>query len=117
MAQNWVFSTYTFPTADSPGRGQSDEWNDEEKLVEHDPLNANVTILTSWGFRSRRRPISGVCGQMTRDQMRTFHRAGTVAALTDSEGRSITARIVRTDFQTIIPTGRYRYTIEFMERA
>ncbi len=116
MAQNWVFSTYTFPTADSPGRGQSDEWNDEEKLIEHEPLNADVTVLTSWGFKSRRRTISGICGQATRDQMRTFHRNATVDALTDPEGRSITARIVRAEFSTIIPTGRYRYTIEFKER-
>lgn len=116
MAQNWVFSTYTFPTADSPGRGQSDEWNDEEKLIEHEPLNADVTILTSWGFKSRRRAISGICGQTTRDQMRTFHRNATVDTLTDPEGRSLTARIVSAEFSTIIPTGRYRYTITFMER-
>lgn len=117
MAQNWVFSTYTFPTADSPSRGQSGDWNDEEKLIEHDPLNADVTTLTSWGFKSRNRAISGVCGLTTRDQMRAFHRASTVATLTDPEGRSITARIVRTNFKTIIPTGRYRYTIEFLERV
>ncbi len=117
MPATWVFSTYTFPTADSPGRGQSGEWNDEEKLVEHDPLNAAVTILTGWGFRSRRRVIGGICGQTTRDQMRAFQRNATVAALTDPEGRGVTARIVRAEFQTIIPTGRYKYTIEFMERA
>ena len=117
MAQNWVFSTYTFPAGDSPGRGQSDDWNDEEKLIEHDPLNADVTILTSWGFRSRTRTISGICNQTTRDAMRSFHRNKTVDTLTDPEGRSITARIVNTSFVTIIPTGRYRYTIEFKERA
>ncbi len=116
MAQNWVFSTYTFPTADSPVRGQSGDWNDEEKLVQHDPLNADVTVLTSWGFKSRRRTIRGICQLATRDQMRTFHRAGTVATLTDPEGRAFNARIISAEFQTIIPTGRYNYTIEFMER-
>ena len=116
MAQNWVFSTYTFPVADSPGRGQSGDWNDEEKLIEHEPLNADVTVLTSWGFKSRDRAISGICGQATRDQMRAFHRNRTVDTLTDPEGRSVTARIVDTSFATIIPTGRYRYTITFKER-
>ncbi len=117
MATDWVFSTYTLPAGDSPTRGNSGEWNDEEKLIEHDPLNADVTILTSWGFRSRTRSISGICSQATRDAMRTFHRNKTVDTLTDPEGRSVEARIVRANFHTLIPTGRYRYTIEFMERA
>ena len=117
MAVNWVFSTYTFPTADSPLRGQSGEWNDDEKLIEHDPLNADVTILTSWGFRSRTRSINGICGQATRDAMRAFYRNGTVDTLTDPEGRTVQARIVKTQFNTLIPTGRYKYTIEFKERS
>lgn len=113
----WSFSTFTFPDEDSPGRGQSGEWNDEEKLIEQEPLNANVTVLTSWGFKSRRRTISGVCQQTMRDQMRTFQRNGTVGSLIDPEGRDMTARIVSAQFSTIIPTGRYNYTIEFLERA
>ncbi len=117
MAIGWTFSTYPFPTADSPTRGQSGDWNDEEKLIEHDPLNADVTILASWGFRSRTRSISGICGQATRDAMRTFHRNRTVGTLTDPEGRTVEARIVSAGFNTLIPTGRYRYTIEFKERA
>ncbi len=117
MAIGWTFSTYTFPAGDSPTRGQSGDWNDEEKLIEHDPLNADVTILTSWGFRSRNRTISGVCSMATRDAMRTFHRNKTVDTLTDPEGRTVEARIIRANFQTLIPTGRYRYTIEFKERA
>ncbi len=117
MAIVWAFSTYTFPTADSPGRGQSGEWNDTEKLIEQEPLNADVTILASWGFRSRTRSISGICGQATRDAMRTFHRNGTRGTLTDPEGRTVEARIVAANFNTLIPTGRYRYTIEFKERA
>ena len=117
MATDWVFSTLTLPAGDSPTRGNSGDWNDEEKLIEHDPLNADVTILTSWGFRSRTRSISGICNLATRDSLRTFHRNKTVDTLTDPEGRSITARIVSANFQTLIPTGRYRYTIEFMERV
>ncbi len=117
MATDWVFSTYTLPAGDSPTRGNSGEWNDEEKLIEHDPLNADVTILTSWGFRSRTRIISGICNQTTRDAMRSFHRNKTVDTLTDPEGRGVEARITAATFQTIIPTGRYRYTIEFKERA
>ncbi len=117
MAIGWTFSTYPLPTADSPARGQSGEWNDEEKLIEHEPLNADVTILASWGFRSRSRTISGICGQATRDAMRAFHRNRTVADLTDPEGRTVQARITKTGFNTLIPTGRYRYTIEFKERA
>ncbi len=117
MAVGWTFSTYPFPTADSPARGQSGEWNDTEKLIEHEPLNADVTILASWGFKSRTRSISGICGQATRDAMRTFHRNRTVGTLTDPEGRTVEARIVGAQFNTLIPTGRYRYTIEFKERA
>lgn len=117
MAIGWTFATYTFPAADSPARGQSGDWNDEEKLIEHDPLNADVTILASWGFRSRTRSINGVCGPTTRDAMRTFQRNGTVGTLIDPEGRQVEARIVSAQFNTLIPTGRYRYAIEFKERS
>ncbi len=117
MATDWVFSSYTLPAGDSPSRGNSGDWNDEEKLIEHEPLNADVSILTSWGFKSRNRTISGICNMATRDQMRAFHRNAVVDTLTDPEGRSIEARIVAANFQTLIPTGRYRYTIEFKERA
>lgn len=113
---NWSFATYTFPIADSPTRGGGGEWNEEEKLIEHDPLNANVTILTSWGFKSRRRTISGVCGPTTRDQIRTLWRNATEGALRDSEDRSVNARIVKAHFTTVIPNQRYDYQIEFLER-
>lgn len=123
LAVNWTFSTYTFPRGDVPSKGGSDDWNDEEKLVEQDLLNCDTTILTSWGFKSRRRTITGTCGELTRDQMRTFHRNGIVAALSDSEGRSVTCRIVSAKFTTMIPTGgvagrrgRYEYQIEFIAR-
>ncbi len=116
MANQWSFATLTFPVADSPTRGGSGDWNREEKLVEQDPLSANVTILTSWGFKSARRVVSGTCGQTTRDSLRTLHTNGTVGTLTDSEGRQVTCRIVRADFGTILPSDRYDYTIEFMAR-
>jgi len=123
LAVNWTFSTYTFPRGDTPAKGGSDDWNDEEKLVEQDPLNANVTILTSWGFKSRRRIITGTCGELTRNEIRTFQRNATVAALVDSEARSVTCRIVSAKFSTMIPTGgivgrrgRYEYVVEFVER-
>lgn len=123
LAVNWTFSTYTFPRGDVPAKAGSGEWNDEEKLVEHEPLNANVTILTSWGFKSRRRTITGTCGELTRNEMRIFHRNGTTALLVDSEGRSVNCRIVSARFSTMIPTagtagrrGRYEYQIEFLER-
>lgn len=112
----WAFDTYEFPIIDSPERGGGGEWNLEEKLVEQDPLNANVTILTSWGQRSARRVITGTCGPATRNQMRSFHANTTTGTLRDSENRSRTARIVRADFDTIIPNVRYKYTIEFVER-
>ncbi len=116
MATQWSFDTYTFPVADSPKRGGSGDWNWEEKLVEHDPLNANVTILTTWGRKSPRRVITGTCGQATRNQMRTFHQNGTVGILADSEGRQTTCRIVRAEFGTFLPSDRYDYQIEFVER-
>lgn len=116
MAIQWSFASLTFPVADSPVRGSGGDWNFEEKLIEQEPLMADVTILTSWGMRSPRRVISGTCGQNTRDSIRTLHRNGTVGTLSDSEGRQITARIVRADFTTILPTDRYDYTIEFVER-
>lgn len=112
----WSFDTYEFPIADSPMRGGSDDVNVEEKLVYHELLQANVTIVTSWGFSSGRRTITGVCGQATRDQMRTFHQNGTVGTLRDGEDRSITARIIVANFVTIIPGLRYRYTLEFIQR-
>lgn len=112
----WAFDTYEFPIADSPVRGGGGEVNVEEKLVEHDLLQADVTIITSWGFHSPRRTISGTCGQTTRDQMRTFHQNGTVGTLRDSENRSTTMRIVVAEFQTLIPGLRYRYKLEFVAR-
>ena len=113
---NWSFAGFEFPIEDSPVRGKSGEWNWEEKLVEHDPLNANVTILTSWGRRSARRTISGVCGEGIRDKMRSLQQDGTTGALIDSEDRSVQARIVRTDFNTLIPGLRYEYSLEFIQR-
>ncbi len=112
----WKFATYTFPFADSPTRGKSGDWNREEKLIEQDPLMANVTILTSVGSRSARRVISGTCGQTTRDSLRTLHTNLTVGTLTDGEGRQITCRIIRADFGTILPTDRYDYAIELVQR-
>lgn len=116
MAYQWSFATYTFPVADSPKRGGSGDWNWEEKLIEQDPLMANVTILTSWGRKSARRTITGTCGQTTRDSLRTLHQNATVGTLTDSEGRQVTCRIIRADFGTILPTDRYDYAIGFMQR-
>lgn len=113
---NWSFASYTFPIADSPPRGSGGEWDSEEKLVEQDPLMANVTILTSWGQKSARRTVSGTCGQTTRDQIRSFRQNATVGILQDSEGRQVTCRIVRSSFSTLLPGTRYNYQIEFMER-
>lgn len=123
VAHQWSFGSYHFPFEDSPVSGSSGDWDDEEKLIEHDPLVASITILTSWGFRSRRRTITGTCGEITRDQMRTDQRASLVADLHDVEGRTISARIISAKFTTVIPTagvagrrGRYTYTITFMAR-
>lgn len=126
----WSFAGYTFPYVDSPSAlGGADDWNYEEKLVEHDPLMASVTILTSWGVRSRSRTISGTCSATTRDAMQAFQLAATIGALIDSEGRSVSARITGVKFVTLLPTGgvaacddvaadgRYKYQIEFMERG
>lgn len=112
----WSFSTHTFPIEDSPSRGGGGEWNEDEKLVEHEPLNADVTILTTWGFKSRRRTIVGVCGVTTRDQMRALWRARTEGLLVDSENRQVEARIIKAQFTTVIPNLRYEYEIEFLER-
>lgn len=126
--QQWSFSDFTFPFEDSPSRGGSDDWSFEEKLIEHEPLAASVTILTSWGFRSRRRTISGTCSATTRDTLQDKQINGVVGALVDSEGRSNTARIVSARFVTFLPKtgvldcegnpadGRYRYSLEFLER-
>ncbi len=116
MATQWSFAGYTFPIIDSPTRGGGDDWNLEEKLVEQDPLMANVTILTTWGQKSARRTISGACGQTTRDQMRTFHQNRTVGTLSDSEGREVTCRIVSANFVTVLPIDRYNFQIEFVQR-
>lgn len=115
------FDDYTFPLADSPSPGGAGEWNMEEKLVQQDPLNSNVTILTSWGFRSRTRTISGVCGRRTRDVMRDKYRNKVVADYVDAEGQAVRCRIVAQEFQTIHTAddpdaSLYKYTITFMER-
>jgi len=124
----WTFDDFTFPWEDSPGKRGADDWNYEEKLIEHEPLMASVTILTSWGFKSRSRTITGTCSATTRDTLQTKQLAGTRAALVDSEGRSVTCRIRAAKFVTLLPKtavldcdgnaadGRYSYTIEFMER-
>lgn len=116
MATQWSFAGYTFPIQDSPPRGNSGDWNWEEKLVEHEPLNANVTILTSWGRKSAQRVVSGTCGKATRDQIRTFHQSGTVGTLEDAEGRQITCRVIRAEFSTLLPGVRYNYSITFIAR-
>ena len=116
MANQWSFAGYTFPYADSPARGKGGEWNLEEKLIEQDPLMASVTLLTSWGQRSARRVISGTCGQTTRDTLRAAHQNATVSVLEDSEGREMTCRIVRADFDTLLPIDRYDYVVEFIVR-
>jgi hypothetical protein len=129
MPTQWSFAGFTFPWEDSPEKRGADDWNWEEKLIEHEPLMASVTILTSWGFRSRNRTITGSCSATTRDTMQTFQLNGTVGALVDSEGRSMNARITKAKFVTQLPKdaalldcegnpadGRYRYSIEFLER-
>lgn len=116
MANQWSFAGYAFPYEDSPKRGGGGEWNLEEKLIEQDPLMASVTILTSWGQKSARRVISGTCGQTTRDSLRASHQNATVGTLEDSEGREMTARIVRADFSTLLPIDRYQYQVEFVAR-
>lgn len=116
MATQWSFAGYIFPVEDSPSRGGSGDWNWREKLVEHDPLNANVTILTTWGRKSPRRVITGYCSQATRDKMRAFQQTATIGVLTDAEDRAVTARIIRADFTTLLPNTRFQYTIEFLQR-
>jgi hypothetical protein len=129
MTTQWSFAGYTFPWADQPERRGSGDWNYEQKSVEHEPLMASVTIQTDWGVKSRRRTVTGTCSATTRDQMQTFQLAFTVGALVDSEGRSMNAKIVKATFRTLLPKdaslldcegaatdGRYKFTIEFMER-
>lgn len=113
---NWSFAGYEFPIEDSPVRGSGGEWNRETKDIEHDPLMADVTILTTWGVRSARRVVGGTCGQTTRDQLRALHEGLTVGDLSDSEGRVMSARLLRADFSTMLPGTRYQYTLEFIGR-
>jgi len=124
----WEFSGYIFPYIDSPTKRGAGDWNKEEKVVQHDPLNANISTLTSWGFKSRTRTITGECGVTTRDTINAKWEALEVGGLTDSEGRKITCRITAAKFDTQLPKmanqagdcatndGRYKYTISFMER-
>jgi hypothetical protein len=125
----WSFDGYEFPIGDAPERGKSGDWNREEKLIEQDPLMADVTLLKSWGFKSRRRKITGYCEQVTRDTLWAKWIAGTVGILIDGENRQIKCRITRADFNTINPvteldansdpvsTPLYTYSIEFVERT
>lgn len=112
------FGDYTFPVEDSPSRGGAGEWTLDEKLIEQDPLMASVTILTSWGFRSRRRTISGLCGEVTRDDLKLKHTNKLVGAFVDGEAVSVTCRIIKSDFITLSTseTPRFSYVVTFMER-
>jgi len=124
----WEFSGYTFPYIDSPSKRGAGDWNKEEKVVQHDPLMANISTLTSWGFKSRTRSITGECGTVTRDTINTKWEDLEIGDLTDSEGRKVTCRIINARFDTQLPKmsnqdiacdpndGRYKYTITFMER-
>jgi hypothetical protein len=118
----WSFDGYDFPIGDSPERGKSGDWNREQKRVEQDPLMADVTLVKSWGFRSRRRRIVGYCEQVTRDTLWTKWQNGTVGVLKDGEGREVTCEIARADFNTVNPvtddtsTAMYSYVLEFLER-
>lgn len=112
----WRFDGFFFPPADSPRKGASGDWNRTEKLVEHEPINAGVTIITSWGFTSGRRTIKGVCTQLTRDTLISKWESASEGALIDGENRSVNARIINTRFSTIIPGFRYEYEITFIQR-
>jgi len=124
----WSFDGFAFPVADSPSKGNADDWSYEERLIEHNPLMSNTTVLTSLGFVSRRRSIRGTCSAATRDTLQTKQLARIVGVLIDSENRSVTCRIVRARFITLLPKnsgvdceanaagGRYSYAIEFLER-
>lgn len=123
VSPQWSFAGYTFPFADSPRKGGSEDFNPDEKLIEHDPLNANITILSSWGFTSARRTIQGTCSAISRDQLKALWLNRTVGTLIDAESRSVQARITNAKFETMIPeaaisvgSGLYRYTITFRER-
>jgi len=113
----WSFDAYTFPIADSPtGRGGADEWNYEEKLVIHSPINSTVDILTSYGFKSPRRTITGRCSKATRDALRAKFLLRTVGYLVDGEGTSKLARAEKFSFKEIFPLKRYEYDITFIAR-
>ena len=113
----WSFDAYTFPIADSPtGRGGADEWNYEEKLVTHTPINSNIDVLTSFGFKSPRRTIVGRCSKATRDAIRAKFLACTVGYLVDGEGTSKLARMEKCVFKEVFPLKRYEYEICFIAR-
>ena len=129
MPTQWSFAGYTFPWEDSPERGGADDWSYEQKIIEHEPLMANVTVTTDWGVRSRRRTIRGSCSATTRDALQAFQLNNTVGDLVDSEDRTIRAKIQKAKFVTQLvkdtalldcdgnPTGgRYKYSMEFLER-
>jgi hypothetical protein len=117
MATSFSFDGYTFPWDSQPeGWGGAGEFNYVEKTVIHTPINSNIDIITSFGFKSGRRTIVGRCCQAMRDAIRAKFLARTVGYLVDSEGTSVLARIEACEFKELFPNGRYEFSITFVKR-
>lgn len=116
MALLWEYNGYVFPADSQPRRGGAGEWNRKRKAVIHEPINSTIDVITNLGFNSGRRTIRGRCSQAFRDQIRTFFGALTVGDLIDADGQTQSAQILEQDFQQMLPTHRYEYSITFIAR-
>jgi hypothetical protein len=117
MASQWSFDGYVFPWDSQPeGWGGGGEWNYDEKTVVHTPINSTIDIITSFGFKSGRRTITGRGCKAFRDAIRAKFLARTVGYLVDSELTSTLARIEKCEFKELFPNGRYEYSVTFVSR-
>lgn len=114
MDTKWTFAGYAFPSDSLPSDGG--DWDYGEKVIEHEPLGADVTVVTSLGFKSDTRVVAGDCSRDFRDNIKSLQRNLTVGDLVDGEGRTVSARIMVSSFQGMNTNRRFKYSITFKAR-
>lgn len=93
-------------------------WKRERIAAEDNPLGG-TTVVSLFGFKSRRRTWKGFCSTRTRDLLDAQYQANTVATLTDESGETAQALIMDLGFKRLRMLGPKRlweYTIEWVAR-
>lgn len=93
-------------------------WTRERIVAEDNPLGG-TTVVTLFGFKSRRRTWRGFCGVNTRDRLDAQYQANAVATLTDESGETAQALMMELSFKRLRMLGPKRlweYQIEWVAR-